>query len=236
MKISLMPRVEDININDIAGSSAVVIDMLRATSVIVTALYNGAEHVVPVLTTDEAKNAIYRFRNAVLGGERKGLKIEGFDAGNSPLEYTREFIQGRTLIITTSNGTRAINNCNEAKNIYIGSMLNGKAAALKAVENGTDISIVCAGTQGRFSLDDFTCAGLIIDEILKMKDYELSDISFLARHTYTQNEENIEGFIKNASHYKYLCSIGQGEDIKYCCSRNIIDIVPTCKEGIISIG
>lgn len=235
MKINLFPRVEDITPEEIAGTNAVVIDMLRATSVITCALHNGAVKVIPVLTIDEAFKLKAEEKDVVLGGERKGIKIEGFDAGNSPLEFTPDFISGKTLVITTSNGTRAINGCRNARNILIGSMLNGPAVAGKAADGSADISIACAGTQGRFSLDDFICAGYIIDEILKIRKYELSDICFLSHHIYMENRDNVEGFIGNASHFNYLVSIGAYEDIKYCCSKGMIVEVPVFRNGAIGL-
>jgi len=233
MKIRLMPRVEDIIPEHIEGSNVIVIDMLRATSVIVTAINSGAKGVIPVLTVEEAIDLRKKMESLVLGGERKGLKIEGFDAGNSPLEYTRGLIAGKTLVITTSNGTRAIKGCNGARNIFIGSMLNGKAAANSAAKDKVDISMVCAGTQGSFSLDDFLCAGYIIDEILKDGEWDLDDISFLAHYTFTLNKDNLKEFIKNARHARYLAEVGFDEDINYCCSRGVIDAAPVYRDGII---
>ncbi|HBM80035.1 MAG: 2-phosphosulfolactate phosphatase [Clostridiales bacterium] len=235
MNIKLMPRVEDIKDEYVLNTDAIVIDMLRATSVIATAINNGAKQVIPVLETKDAINMREKYDDVVLGGERKGLKIPGFDVGNSPLEYTKEFIKGKTLIITTSNGTRAINGCAKAKHIYIGSMVNGPAVAKKASEGDADISIACAGTLGRFSLDDFICAGYIIDELLAIKKYDLDDISFTAHYVYIKNKDDVEGFIKNASHYNYLLSIGMGEDIKYCCQKSIINIVPEYINGSIKL-
>jgi Phosphosulfolactate phosphohydrolase and related enzymes len=233
MKINLMPRTEDIHAEEVEGTNAIVIDMLRATSVITEAVKNGANEVIPVLTIEEALKLKEKNKDVILGGERKGVRIEGFDGGNSPLEYTPEFVGGKTLVITTSNGTRAVNACIKARNIFIGSMLNGSAAAKRASIDGIDISIACAGTQGRFSLDDFVCAGYIIDEILKVKEFELTDISFLAHHTYLENKGNIRKFISNASHYDYLVKIGAKEDIDYCCNMGIINMVPVFKEGSI---
>lgn len=234
MNIRLMPRVEDIVQKNIAKSNAIVIDMLRATSVITTALYNGARGVIPVLTVDEAMAARAKYNDVVLGGERRGLKINGFDLGNSPLEYTSSNIKDKTIIMTTSNGTRAIKGCESANHIYIGSMLNGKSVAARASLDDADISIVCAGTLGKFSLDDFICAGYIIDELMKVKSYVLDDISFAAHYMYDANKKDVEGIIKNASHYNYLVSIGLEGDIKYCCRMGILDIVPEYKDGIIS--
>lgn len=230
MNIKLMPRVEDIDVKDIKNANVIVIDMLRATSVIVTALSNGADAVIPVLEIEEAVEYRKQYKNSVLGGERKGVKIEGFDFGNSPLEYNTENISGKILIMTTSNGTRAIRGSIKASHIYIGSMLNGRAAAAKAAD-GSDVSIVCAGTLGRFSLDDFLCAGYIIDELLKIKCYELDDISFLAHNTYVENSSDVQSFLKNAKHYRYLESLGFKDDLDYCTKRGILDIVPQFRNG-----
>jgi 2-phosphosulfolactate phosphatase len=235
LKIHLMPRVEDIDGGLIKGSNVIVIDMLRATSVITAALKNGGKEVIPVLTTEEAFSIKQKQDNVVLGGERKGLKIEGFDGGNSPLEYTPELIKEKTLVFTTSNGTRAIKGCMGACHIYIGSMLNGRAAAAAASMEDVDVSIVCSGTMSKFSLDDFICAGYIIDELLKVKEYGLDDISFLAHHTFIENKGDIEKFISHASHYDYLVNIGAGDDIKYCCLMDIIDVVPEYLDGKIII-
>lgn len=231
MEIRLMPRVEDIDSTLVQGSSVIVIDILRATSVIVTAMNNGAKSVVPVLTVEKAFEKKDKYDDSVLGGERKGLKIEGFNAGNSPLEYSRGFIDGKTLIITTSNGTRAIKGSYGAKNIYIGSMLNGRSAAKEAFNSKNDVSIICAGTLGKFSLDDFMCAGHIIDELLKFGGYDMDDVSFLAYHTFEENKYNVLEFIKNARHACYLESIGMSKDIEYCCSMDIIEIVPEYRDG-----
>lgn len=236
MRIKLAPRVEDIDRGALPGSSAIVIDMLRATSVITTALNNGAERVVPVVDVDEAFRIRDRNRGStVLGGERKGIRVDGFDAGNSPLEYSRDFIQGKTLVITTSNGTRALNGCGGAADVLAGCMLNGPCVAKKAAGAGGDVYMVCAGTLGHFSLDDFICAGYIIDELLKYNSYQTDDISFLAHYTYVKNSGDIRGFISNASHFNYLVGIGMAEDIEYCCQKGVIDIAPEFRDGSVTV-
>lgn len=173
MKINLIPSVEYINEKEIEGKIAVVIDVLRATSVITTALYNGASEVVTTVEIEEALN--YRDKNSILGGERKALKIDGFDLSNSPCEYRKEIVAGKRVILTTTNGTRTINKSIKAESILIGCMLNGKAIAKKIVECNRDTCIVCAGTKGRFSLDDFICAGKILNDIVECINVELDD-------------------------------------------------------------
>lgn len=226
MKIDLIISADDIKDEKVKDKTVIVIDMLRATSVIVTAFSNGCKEVIPVLTVEEALSIAMKDRSRyVLGGERKALKIEGFDFSNSPLEYTKEFIHGKSLIMTTSNGTRAIKGCASARNILIGALINAKAVAEKAVKLHNDIVIVNAGTYGQFSMDDFICAGYIISCILEKEKADLTDIAKTSLYIY-ENNKDIVSFIKDASHYKRIQELNLHEDLKYCCSKDIISIVP----------
>lgn len=233
MKINLIPSIEYIKEEEMEGKTTVVIDVLRATSVITTALYNGAIEVVATVEIEEALK--YKDKNSILGGERKALKIEGFDLGNSPLEYNKNVVSGKRVILTTTNGTRTINKSIKSENILIGCMLNGKAVASKIIEYNKDAFIACAGTRGKFSLDDFICAGKILNDILNCIDVELDDFAMAALLAYKDNKDDILSYVKNASHYKYLISIGLEEDIKYCFKEDLFDIVPQYKDGSIKI-
>lgn len=228
MKIDLIISADDIKDEKVKDKTVIVIDMLRATSVIVTALNNGCKEVIPVLTVPEALSIAQKDKEGfVLGGERKALKIEGFDFSNSPLEYTREFIDGKSLVMTTSNGTRAIKGSNPARNILIGALINARAVAQKTLEISDDLTIVNAGTYGEFSMDDFICAGYIISCILEKEEADLTDIAKTALYVY-ENNKDIVSFIKNASHYKRIQELNLQEDLKYCCTKDIISIVPEC--------
>ncbi|CDF59071.1 2-phosphosulfolactate phosphatase [Thermobrachium celere] len=229
MNINLYPDVSSIKEENLKGNTVVVIDVLRATSVITTALYNGCLEVVPVLEVHEALSL--KGENVILGGERKGLKIEGFDFSNSPLEYTKDKVEGKRLIFTTTNGTKAIVRSRYSDEIFIGCMLNAKFLADYIVKLGKDISIVCAGTNGIFSMDDFLCAGKIIYEINKLTKVNMSDFSSLAYLTYIKNKDNVFDYLKYASHYRYMLSIGLEEDIKYCFQEDILDTIPYYKDG-----
>lgn len=168
MKIDLIISADDIKKQKIIDRSVVVIDMLRATSVITTALSNGCAKVIPVVTVEEALEIAKADRkNTVLGGERKALKIEGFDLSNSPLEYTQDIVQNKAIVMTTTNGTKAIKGCEGARDILIGALINGGAVARKLIELNNDVVFVNAGTHGEFSIDDFICTGYIIDCMLK---------------------------------------------------------------------
>jgi len=233
MKIDIIVSADDIKKEKIKNKTVVVIDMLRATSVIVTAINNGCKGVIPVLTVDEAANIVKNSKEEfMLGGERNALKIEGFNYSNSPIEYTRETIDGKTLVMTTTNGTKAIKGCNGAGSILIGAMINAKAIAKTIVKLNKDVVMVNAGTYGEFSIDDFLCSGYIIDCVLKIVETELTDIAFTSHYIY-KNNEDIYSFIKHASHYKTITSLGLLEDLEYCCTKDIIEIVPEYKDGII---
>lgn len=233
MRIDIIVSADDIKKEKIEDKTVVVIDMLRATSVITTAMNNGCKGVIPVLTVEEASEIVRNSKEEfMLGGERNALKIEGFHYSNSPLEYTRETIEGKTLVMTTSNGTKAITRCEAAKSILIGAMLNAKAIAKRIVELNREVVIVNAGTYGEFSIDDFLCSGYIIDCVLKEIEAELSDIAITSHYIY-KNNGDVHSFIKYAGHYKRIMELGLEADLEYCCRKDIIDTVPEYKDGII---
>lgn len=233
MKLDIIISADDIKEEKILDKSVVVIDMLRATSVITTAIHNGCRSVMPVLTIEDALNICRENRESfILGGERKALKIDGFDCSNSPLEYTGELLKNKTLIMTTTNGTRAIKGSLGARNILIGALINAKAVAKRLMELDNDIVLVNAGTYGEFSIDDFICSGYIIDCILEKVKVELSDIATTAHYIY-RNNEDIFSFIRYANHYKRIMELGLSEDLEYCCRKDIINVVPEYIDGII---
>ncbi|WMJ80569.1 2-phosphosulfolactate phosphatase family protein [Clostridium sp. MB40-C1] len=235
MNIDIIISSGDIKEEKIQEKTVVIIDMLRATSVIITALNNGCKEVIPVIDIEEAREIVENQREKyVLGGERKALKIEGFDFSNSPLEYLDGSANGKTLVMTTTNGTKAINRSVSAKNMLIGAMINASSVAKKVVELGNDVVIINSGTNGQFSIDDFLCSGYIIECILKEIKADMSDIAITAHYMYNQNEDLVT-FIKNAKHYKVLLELGLEEDLEYCCRKDIIDIVPEFINGKIII-
>ena len=186
-----------------------------------------------VLTVDAAAAIVRNSKEEfMLGGERDALKIEGFNYSNSSLEYTRDTIEGKTLVMTTTNGTKAIKGCVGASSILIGAMLNAKSIARRLVELNKDVVIVNAGTYGEFSIDDFLCSGYIIDCVIKLVETELSDIAITSHYIY-KNNEDIFSFIKYASHYKRITELGLTADLEYCCRKDIIDNVPEYKNEII---
>ncbi|HSP47798.1 MAG TPA: 2-phosphosulfolactate phosphatase [Clostridiaceae bacterium] len=235
MRIDIIISAEQVNSDQVKTNTVIVVDTLRATSTIITALSNGAKSVVPVATVEEALHIRKQYEHAVLGGERRSVKIEGFDYSNSPREYTNIEIHGTNIILTTTNGTKAISRSREGKRILIGALLNAKAVAGKAFECGDDIVIVNAGTNGRFSMDDFITGGAIISELMDLGPLELSDIAKTALLIY-RSYKDIRSYIKEAAHYKSLEELGLQEDIDFCLQKDIFDIVPEYSDGVIKTG
>lgn len=237
MKVDIIISQDDIKKEKILNKTAVVIDMLRATSVIITALYNGARCVKPFLTIEEALNEAKKFSREeyILGGERRAVKIDGFDFSNSPLEYTPINVKNKTVIITTTNGTRTLTKCTKADKIIISAVINAEASAKKLSDDNKDIVIVNAGTNGNFSMDDYICSGYIIDRLLEINsDIELTDISKTALMIYRSNKD-ILSFIKNARHYGVMKKLKLDDDIDYCIKKDIVNIVPEYRDGSIQI-
>lgn len=233
MNCDIIVSSEDIKEDKIRDKVVVVIDMLRATTVITTALKNGCNEVIPVLTVGEANDLAESYGSkCIRGGERKALRIEGFECSNSPLEYTEDIVKNKTLIITTTNGTKAIKGSANAKRILIGSMINGKAVANILSKLNEDVVFVDAGTYGQFSMDDFICSGYIIDCIMNYRKVELLDIAITAHHIY-ETHQDIVSFIKHARHYSVLMDLGLSKDLEYCIQKSITDVVPYYKDGII---
>lgn len=234
MKIDIIITADDVKQEKICDKSIAVIDILRATSVMTTAIYNGCKAIIPVLTVKEAFRLTDHKKEYILGGERNAVKINGFNFSNSPLEYTKDAVKDKILVMTTTNGTKAIRNCNTARNIIIAAMINAKSVAKKLIDLKNDIVIVNSGTDGQFSIDDFICSGYIIENIMKnTKEFELTDIAKVARYIYVNNKSIID-FIKHSAHYKVIKRLNFEKDLYYCCNKDIIDVVPEYRNGKIT--
>lgn len=235
MKIDVILTAADIQPEKIKDKIVVIIDVLRATSVMITALANGARGVYPYKDIESVLENSKKSKSFVLAGERKGLKIEGFDFGNSPLEYTKEAVEGKDMFMTTSNGTRAIeNSAKGSKKIFIGAFLNVESIVKKILKENDDTVIVCSGTDDNFSLDDALCAGEIIKRAKeKNKDIHLTDIG-LAMKKLAETSLGIENTLEGSRHFEYLKKIGFYGDMNHCFTMDMFDIVPEYKNGVIT--
>jgi len=208
------------------GDVVVAIDVLRCSSSIVTALANGAKAVIPSKSLHEAR-ALSKLHGAILAGERKGIKPAGFELGNSPLEFKQEKVRGRAIVLTTTSGIKAIVLAKKAREILVGSMLNLSATATHAGNTARSsrcgISLITAGTRGRFSLEDFLCAGALSD-LLAKKEAALDDGCISAARAYRESSSDFYSAMKEGVHAKYLESIGLGDDVVFCAQKDIYDI------------
>lgn len=229
----------------------VVLDVLRATSTIVEALANGARAIVPVGTVDEAARMAQNIgRDSVLlCGERRGLPIEGFDLGNAPPEFTAEQVAGKSLVMTTTNGTRAFLAVAErrtgqgeadASEILAGAFLNLTTIIerLRPAEGteGAAVALVCAGREGRFALEDAVCAGAVVRGLADAgAAVELNDGGMAARTLAGRYMRDLGGVLERTAAGRHLESIGRGEDVAFCAAVDRTDIVPRFRDRKITL-
>lgn len=236
MRVNLVMTANDIKKEQLHGKTAVVFDILRATSTIVTALANGCREVVPFVTVEEAFSFARDRQQVILGGERESILIPGFDFSNSPLEYTPEIVTGKTVAITTTNGTRAIRGAAEgAGQVLIGSLLNAEAVARAVTDEGSDVVLVCAGTRGKFSLEDTVAAGMVIIELTEIAGkagitFE-SDLAVAACRLAAFYRKEPVKVLYDSLHGQKLAAMGLHEDLAWCARLNHFDIVPVYREG-----
>lgn len=233
--IQLIPVLPSIDL--LSNRTVVVLDVLRATSVMVQAISQGASGILPVATVEEAFEMAKRFPRgrALLGGERRSRKIEGFDLGNSPREYLSEIVKGKTIILTTTNGTKAFHAVSSGREILAGSFFNIGAIAKQCLALGNDLLIFPSGDEGRFSLEDTVCGGMLIDRLLTCGQGEviLTDASRSAHILYQRFQENLEEAFRLSSHGRELMERGFTEDLAYCAQVDLSPVVPFFQDGVI---
>jgi len=239
LRVDVYPTV--INIppaEELAGKVAVAIDVLRATSTITTALANGADTVVPVLTPEEAFQVVRDNpgRQFVLGGERKSVLIPGFHLGNSPLEYTPSRVGGRPVLFTTTNGTRAIRRAGSADTVYVASFLNAPAVAKALMDAGKDVAICCAGTHDQFSLEDTACAGAILEFMSGPGSHLiLNDMGYVARELFRRHNGRVADMLHLSEHGQNLLKLGLQEDLLFCAQLGTSTLLPRFVSGQVTI-
>ncbi|WP_127586046.1 2-phosphosulfolactate phosphatase [Paenibacillus koleovorans] len=227
MQIHVIPSVIEARSDDFVYKTVIVIDVLRATSTIVTALAHGASGIVPVETVQQAKQQ--QEPDDWLGGERFCKKIAGFHLGNSPLEFQGPDVAGRRIILTTTNGTRAIQKSLRAESVLAGSLLNVEAAARRAAELRREIAIVCSGTQDEFCLEDGLCAGALVEELVRKtgaEQLEVNDFGLAMRQAYLSCHDDLPTALLASASGRKLCKLGNRDDVLYCAQLNRHPIVP----------
>jgi len=204
---------------------AVVVDTLRASSTIVSALAAGAEGVLPVEDLDEARTRA-RELDAVLGGERGAQAVEGFDLGNSPSTYDAATVAGRMVVLTTTNGTRAVAGLRAARSIRAGCFLNAEATARALVDDGAeDVLVVACGRRGAVSADDVAAAGCIAGSLLLMAAGEPADGARVAIALFDAWKHDLHGLLKRCAAGRNLASLGLGDDLPDCARVDLAPVV-----------
>ncbi len=208
----------------------VVIDILRATSAITTAFFNGVEKMIPVATVEEAKE--YQRKGYLAAAERNGEMVEGFDLGNSPFGYMNNKVKGKTIAITTTNGTQAIQAAKHSNHVIIGSFLNHKAIVEYLSGQKRPVVMLCAGWKSKFNLEDTLFAGAVVDALLQQHNYTTTcDSALASRHLYHLAKEDMYEFLSASSHRNRLHRLNLERDVKYCLTPNQCPVIPILKNG-----
>ena len=229
MRIDVAPTADAVVPADLGGVTALVIDVLRASTTIITALANGCAAIVPVADPAEARRRAAERRNggALVAGERKGEPIPGFDLGNSPVEFRSPHVRGKTVYFTTSNGTRALLAARAAAAIGVAALVNLTAAAAWAAGAGRDVSILCSGSHGQKSLEDWVCGGLVVDRILAaVPTAVLTDAARDALDTGRRYAADVGRLKRDAPWARRLIAAGRAADVEACLRLDTTKLVP----------
>ncbi len=215
-----------------AGSIVVVIDILRATSAICTAFANGAESIIPVETVDEARE--YKNRGYLVAAERDGYVLDFADFGNSPFNFTRERVEGKTIVYSTTNGTRIIKMSSSAGRIAIGSFLNISALTRWIISQEMDVVLFCAGWKNRFNLEDTICAGAVAEKLFNSSLYStICDSTHAAMDLWSLAKNDLQGYIEKTAQRDRLRSKGLDDCIGFCLTADFTEKIPVINNGIL---
>lgn len=235
--LEVYPTAQSVFEEAVRGKVVVMIDVLRASSTITTALGNGAKGVIPAADMETATKIAQNLdaSNYLLSGEKNGIKIESFNLGNSPVEHTAERVRNKTIILNTTNGTKAVNRSAAAKSIFIGSFLN-LSAVVDHLEQITDQAVlVCAGWRGHLSFEDLLCAGNIIYELTSGQlPEDARDGVKTALGLFEKFGDDIPAAIRTSDYARRLHEIVSADDIAFCSQRNKTQVLPVMNEGIIT--
>lgn len=220
------------------NKNVAVVDVLRASTTIATALYNGAKEIIPVATIEGAvKVSGSLFGDVTLrGGERNGKIIEGFNLGNSPREYTPEAVRGKSIIYATTNGSVALVKARYAKNLLVAGFTNISKAVAFIKDLKEDFVMLCGGKEGDFSLEDAVCVGMILAKLKKtVRHLEFDDAGTASISLFEKHGKNIPEMLKRTDHGKFLADSGFVEDLAVCGAVDAIPVVPVMSGNVIKL-
>ncbi len=225
----LSPRLLDLY--DISNSVVVIIDVFRATSTIATALFNGAARVIPVDSVDLCIQ-LGKSTGGITAGERDGKVIEGLAYGNSPAEYPRSFVEGKTLVLTTTNGTKLLHKAlhNGATEVVTGSFPNLSAVCDHLLSQNKSVFLGCSAWKDRFNIEDALFAGAVIEQVKEHFTIHC-DSSLMAEEMYRLHKNNMHRFIRQTTHWHRLASYGLEKDLEYCVTEDVANVLPVYHNG-----
>ncbi len=214
------------------GSLVVIIDILRATSAICSAFANGVKSIIPVESIGEARD--YKNRAYLVAAERDGIILDFADFGNSPFNFTRDKIEGKTIVYSTTNGTGIIKLASSAAYIVIGSFLNITALTRWLLEKDQDVILFCAGWKNRFNLEDSVCAGAFAEKLMNSRQFDtICDSTKAAIDLWGLAKDDLRRYIDKAAHRSRLKANGLDDCIDFCLTPDYTDKIPVIKDGVL---
>ena len=233
MRIDVAATPDGLQAAAVAAATVLVIDVLRASTCIVTALANGCEGIVPVASPEEARRRAATLEKSLIAGERRGEPLEGFDLGNSPLEFTRGRVGGRTIVMTTSNGTRALVAARPAAAVGVAAFINHAAAVAWAQAGSRDVLLLCAGERGARSLEDYVCAGMLVERLAAAEPGATptseAERALGAARPYGKD---VGRLAHDSSWARHLASVGRGRDVAACLALDTRTLVPEYRRDV----
>lgn len=221
---------------DLQNAVVVIIDVFRATSTIAAALYNGAQKIIPVADVEECKRLGAEL-GCITAGERDGKVIEGLQYGNSPAEYPRDFVEGKTLVLTTTNGTKLLHMALKqgAVEVVTGSFPNLSAVCDHLVAMNKNVILGCSGWKDRFNLEDTLFTGAVISKI-KQHFTVHCDSSLMADNIYDLHKHDLFSFIQQTTHWHRLAGYGLEKDLEFCVTPDIANVLPIYRDRELVAG
>jgi len=217
---------------DHVDSIVVIIDILRASSAIVTAFANGAAEIIPVANASEAKD--YKSKGYLVAAERDGYVLDFADFGNSPFNFTREKVEGNTIVYSTTNGTGLIELASGSYLTLVGSFLNLSAVIRFLIKQERDVLLFCAGWKNKFNLEDTVCAGAMAEKLIESNLYStICDSTYCALDLWSVARHDLTGYIEKAAQRSRLRDKKLDDCIEYCFTSDITNKIPVVKNGVL---
>ncbi len=241
MRIDVLFGVQQLTSQDVQGRVVAVIDVLRASTTIAVTLSNGAKAVIPTESPDDAVTRSKHLERGAfrLAGERRMLKMDGFDLGNSPIEHSREAVEGKTVLLSTTNGTKALLAVQGARDVVVASYVNLSAVTTMlrtALRGGADLTLVCAGQDREFALEDAACAGRFVHAISKrLTGLVMNDAAFAASLIDKKFGDNLMRLFSTSAHGRALAAAGFGDDLAACAAVDSYPVIPIYQDRQITM-